>query len=91
MVPRDRTILVLYGSETGNAQDMAEELGKMCQRLHFHSDVEELDAVELVRWFSSSRISQLPGYANKFNTVRHATISARDIRRLHHWTGRHAA
>lgn len=49
MTSNERTVLVLYGSETGNAQDMAEELGKMCQRLHFHSDVEELDAVELVR------------------------------------------
>ncbi|KAH7327986.1 sulfite reductase flavoprotein alpha-component [Stachybotrys elegans] len=43
----DRSILVLYGSETGNAQDMAEELGRICQRLHFHCHIEELDAVEL--------------------------------------------
>lgn len=45
----DRSVLVLYGSETGNAQDLAEELGRSCQRLHFRTDVEELDAVELVR------------------------------------------
>ncbi|KAF4974398.1 hypothetical protein FZEAL_8697 [Fusarium zealandicum] len=44
----DRTVLVLYGSETGNAQDMAEELGRVCQRLHFKSRVEELDAIDLV-------------------------------------------
>ncbi|KAK2589770.1 NAPDH-dependent diflavin reductase [Conoideocrella luteorostrata] len=43
----DRTVLVLYGSETGNAQDMAEELDKLCQRLHFTSRVEELDSVGL--------------------------------------------
>ncbi|KAJ6444343.1 sulfite reductase flavoprotein alpha-component [Purpureocillium lavendulum] len=47
MAPSDRTVLVLYGSETGNAQDMAEELGKLCRRLHFKSRVEELDGVEL--------------------------------------------
>lgn len=49
MAAQPRTILVLYGSETGNAQDMAEELGKICQRLHFNSTVEEMDGVSLVR------------------------------------------
>ncbi|KND87868.1 NADPH-dependent diflavin oxidoreductase 1 [Tolypocladium ophioglossoides CBS 100239] len=47
MAASDRTVLVLYGSETGNAQNTAEELGKLCQRLHFKSRVEELDAVDL--------------------------------------------
>ncbi|GAB0138130.1 NAPDH-dependent diflavin reductase [Epichloe bromicola] len=47
MSRRDRTVLVLYGSETGNAQDMAEELGKLCQRLHFTSAVKELGNVDL--------------------------------------------
>jgi sulfite reductase alpha subunit-like flavoprotein len=48
MAAHDRSVLVLYGSETGNAQDMAEDLGRICQRLHFESRVEELDAVDLV-------------------------------------------
>lgn len=43
-----RSILVLYGSETGNAQDIAEELGRLCQRLHFKISVDPLDAVDLV-------------------------------------------
>ncbi|KAH6895279.1 hypothetical protein B0T10DRAFT_477539 [Thelonectria olida] len=47
MALHDRTVLILYGSETGNAQDMAEELGRVCQRLHFGSHVNELDAVDL--------------------------------------------
>ncbi|CAF3632241.1 unnamed protein product [Fusarium graminearum] len=47
MAVQDRSVLVLYGSETGNAQDMAEELGLICQRLHFKSRVEELDVVDL--------------------------------------------
>jgi len=50
MAVQDRSVLVLYGSETGNAQDMAEELGRVCQRLHFNSRVEELDAVDLVSY-----------------------------------------
>ena len=44
----DRSVLVLYGSETGNAQDMAEELGRLCQRLHFRNHVDALDAIDLV-------------------------------------------
>lgn len=44
-----RSALVLYGTETGNAQDLAEGLGQMLQRHHFHSQVDELDAVDLVR------------------------------------------
>ncbi|OAR01126.1 hypothetical protein LLEC1_04459, partial [Akanthomyces lecanii] len=44
-----RSVLVLYGSETGNAQEIAEDLGRNCQRLHFQSTVEEMNAVALVR------------------------------------------
>lgn len=59
MAVQDRTVLILYGSETGNAQDMAEELGRVCQRLHFESRVEELDAVDLVgRLAEKSRASR---------------------------------
>ncbi|OJI99047.1 hypothetical protein ASPVEDRAFT_186951 [Aspergillus versicolor CBS 583.65] len=41
-----RTALVLYGSETGNAQDVAEELGAMVERLHFTTHVSELNHVK---------------------------------------------
>ncbi|CAM1511227.1 Fc.00g087400.m01.CDS01 [Cosmosporella sp. VM-42] len=47
MAVQDRTVLVLFGSETGNAQDLAEEVSRLCQRLHFKSRVEELNAVDL--------------------------------------------
>ena len=43
-----RSVLVLYGSETGNAQDFAEEIGKLCQRHHFHTDLEDMNAIDLV-------------------------------------------
>ncbi|PHH64592.1 hypothetical protein CDD81_4203 [Ophiocordyceps australis] len=42
-----RSSLVLYGSETGNAQDMAQEVDQRLQRLRFKSRVDELNAVEL--------------------------------------------
>lgn len=54
MAVQHRTALILYGSETGNAQDMAEELGRLCQRLHFANRVAALDAVDLVRLKSLS-------------------------------------
>ena len=44
-----RTALILYGSETGNSQDVAEELGRLTERLHFTTQVSELDAVKAVR------------------------------------------
>ena len=43
-----RKALVLYGSETGNAQDIADELGRMAQRLHFATDVTSFDTIEPV-------------------------------------------
>ena len=43
-----RSALVLYGSETGNAFDFAQELARMTERIHFWSHVASLDAVELV-------------------------------------------
>lgn len=44
----DRNALILYGSETGNAQDIAEELGRTAERLRFSTRVSELDAIGLV-------------------------------------------
>ncbi|KAM0282682.1 hypothetical protein ACHAQH_002879 [Verticillium albo-atrum] len=43
----NRSALVLYGSETGNSQDIAEELGKITQRLHFKTKIDELNAIQL--------------------------------------------
>jgi len=45
----DRSALILYGSETGNALDVAEELGSITERLNFLTHVSKLDAVEPVR------------------------------------------
>ena len=44
----NRTALILYGSETGNSQDVADELGRMAQRLHFVTRVSEMDEIEIV-------------------------------------------
>ncbi|KAF2026923.1 NADPH dependent diflavin oxidoreductase-like protein 1 [Setomelanomma holmii] len=42
-----RRALVVYGSETGNAQDVAEEMGRLAVRLRFETEVTELDAISL--------------------------------------------
>ena len=47
--PVERNALLLYGSETGTAQDFAEEVGRMVERLHFTTKILPLDATELVR------------------------------------------
>jgi len=43
-----RRALVLYGSETGNAQDVAEELGRIAERLRFDTEVTAFNAIKLV-------------------------------------------
>ena len=43
-----RTAIILYGSETGNSQDLAEELARLTERLHFITHVSELNAVKAV-------------------------------------------
>ncbi|CAG8407036.1 unnamed protein product [Penicillium salamii] len=39
----ERSVLILYGSETGNAQEVAEELGALTERLRFTTHVSELN------------------------------------------------
>lgn len=44
----DRRALILFGSETGNSEDVAECLGQVVERLHFVSRVCEMNEVDLV-------------------------------------------
>ncbi|KAL8828326.1 MAG: hypothetical protein Q9170_006655 [Blastenia crenularia] len=43
----DRTAAIVYGSETGNALDYAEEAGRLLERLHFQTVITGLDNIEL--------------------------------------------
>src|ERR1700712_2671124 len=43
-----RTALVLFGSETGNSQDVAKEIGHLCERLRFAAHVCELNSIDIV-------------------------------------------
>jgi len=42
-----RTALILYGSETGNAQDVAEEVGRLAERLRFDTTILDLNSFQL--------------------------------------------
>ncbi|KIX10205.1 uncharacterized protein Z518_01286 [Rhinocladiella mackenziei CBS 650.93] len=42
---RQRSVLVLYGTETGTSQDIAAEISRCLERIHFSTDVVGLDAV----------------------------------------------
>jgi hypothetical protein len=44
----DRRILILYGSESGNSEDLAADLEDITERLHFRTDVLEMNDVGLV-------------------------------------------
>ena len=46
-VMSSRHAIVLYGSETGNAQEAAEELGRLMRRLHFSVRTCAFDEVDL--------------------------------------------
>ncbi|TKX22781.1 NADPH-dependent diflavin oxidoreductase-like protein [Elsinoe australis] len=46
-VDKPRTALVLYGSETGNAQDVADEIGRLTERLRFQTVVLDLDSIDI--------------------------------------------
>lgn len=52
---QNRSALVLYGSETGNAQEIAEELGAVAERLRFAAHVSELNQVKPVRAIEENR------------------------------------
>lgn len=44
----NRSLLVLYGTETGNSQEIAQEIGRAAERLRFQTDIEEMNDVPLV-------------------------------------------
>lgn len=45
-----RSLLVLYGTETGHSQEIAEEIGEVAERMRFRTAVEQMNDVSLVSW-----------------------------------------
>ncbi len=48
LAKENRSVLILYGSETGNGEEIASEMGLMAERLHFYTVVDEMDSFKLV-------------------------------------------
>lgn len=46
--------MILYGSETGNAQDVAEETGGMAERLRFDTTIVDMDSADLRQMIKST-------------------------------------
>lgn len=47
-VAENRSMLVLYGTETGKSQEIAQEIGRAAEGLRFQTEVEEMNDVPLV-------------------------------------------
>jgi sulfite reductase alpha subunit-like flavoprotein len=52
-----RSVLILYGSETGNSQELAEDLDRSVRRLRFTSTVSEMNSVQVVRSPSQTHVN----------------------------------
>ena len=48
----DRRLLILYASQTGSAQDIAEYIGRDAWRRHFKARVQDVHEFDKVGWFS---------------------------------------
>ncbi|KIV99399.1 uncharacterized protein PV09_08942 [Verruconis gallopava] len=89
----ERTALVAYGTETGNAQDAADEVGRLCERLHFRTRILELDLVSLKQLLQHSLVvfvisttgqGELPVNAQKFwRALRSARLPPGCLQNLH--------
>jgi sulfite reductase alpha subunit-like flavoprotein len=43
-----RTLLILYATETGNAEDTAFRVARQCKRIDFHARIASVDTYPLV-------------------------------------------
>lgn len=57
----NRSLLVLYGTETGKSQEIAQEIGRTAEGLRFQTEVEEMNDVPLVS--SNTTTTLLPHHA----------------------------
>ena len=66
----NRSLLILYGTETGHSQEIAEELADMALRLRFELSLEEMDGVDLVSVQAGSNNSR-PKWPSKMQQYHH--------------------
>jgi sulfite reductase alpha subunit-like flavoprotein len=54
-VAENRSLLVLYGTETGKSQEIAHEIGRAAEGLRFQTQVEEMNDVAMVSTTPTAR------------------------------------
>ena len=83
----NRSLLILYGSETGNAEEVASELRDMTERLHFYCEMGEMDSFKLVCYSSShTQELQLGLLTHDADlSVRYSSFYAGDLCYIYHW------
>jgi hypothetical protein len=93
MARHDRGLLILYGSETGTAEDVAELIGREAKRRLFNTRVMAMDTyarVHLITYhffgisFTHAEDCSFTGQRR----LPSATRTAGDLCGLHHWAGR---
>lgn len=56
MSPQPRSILILYGSQSGNSEELAEQAGKACGKHGLNAEVKSMEDVEIMDLKSYSRL-----------------------------------
>ncbi len=77
-----RTCLIAYGSETGNAFDYAEELGRLVERFHFSAFVTKLDGVDIVNFLTLFNL-----FMADISTVYLSSILRGHLCCIYYWSG----
>lgn len=65
-----RSLLVLYGTETGHSKEIAEEIVEAAERLRFQASIQQMNDVSLV----SHHEQVFPGSQRRFDTCLILTI-----------------
>lgn len=83
-----RSMVILYGTETGSSEEIARELGEMAERLHFKTVVDEMNSFSLVRWPPVS-LSSPASVTDHRRSERPSPVHSGCICLVNNWTGRY--
>ena len=78
-----RCLLILYATETGNAQDTADYIARECRRIRFQCRVASVDSYSLVR--TLAHFTGKLSLNNYFFADRSHLRKYCRFRRIHHW------
>lgn len=86
---------ILYGTETGNSEEIAKELGDLAERLHFRTIVDEMNNFTLVCLPSIVLPPRGAGsvicWTDEPNAERSGPLRFSNICSFHHWPRGHAS